>query len=102
MKHELKTLDILSTGKIIGILYAAMMLLFVPFALIFMVVGIIGGISGEEEMFGMAVMGAFFLFSPVIYGVMGFIMGVIGALVYNLVAKWFGGLVFETSRLEEK
>jgi hypothetical protein len=28
MKHELKTLDILSTGKIIGILYAAMMLLF--------------------------------------------------------------------------
>jgi hypothetical protein len=32
---------------------------------------------------------------PVIYGVMGFIGGVIGAAVYNLVARWIGGIELE-------
>lgn len=32
---------------------------------------------------------------PVIYGVMGFIGGVISALLYNLIARWTGGLEFE-------
>jgi hypothetical protein len=40
-------------------------------------------------MFGMG------LFMPVIYGVMGFIFGVIGAAIYNLVAGWIGGIEVE-------
>jgi hypothetical protein len=40
-------------------------------------------------MFGMAIL------MPVIYGVMGFIGGVIGAAVYNLVARWIGGIELE-------
>ena len=40
-------------------------------------------------MFGMGVL------MPVIYGVMGFILGVIGAAVYNLVARWIGGIELE-------
>jgi len=40
-------------------------------------------------MFGMG------LFMPVIYGVMGFIFGVIGAALYNLVANWIGGIEVE-------
>ena len=32
---------------------------------------------------------------PVIYAIMGFITGVIGAFVYNLVAKWIGGIEVE-------
>jgi hypothetical protein len=32
---------------------------------------------------------------PVIYGVMGFIGGVISAAVYNLVARWIGGIELE-------
>ena len=31
------------------------------------------------------------LFLPVMYGAFGFIGGVIGAAIYNLVAKWTGG-----------
>ena len=29
---------------------------------------------------------------PVMYGAFGFIFGVIGALIYNLVAGWTGGI----------
>jgi hypothetical protein len=40
-------------------------------------------------MFGMG------LFMPVIYGVMGFVFGVIGAAIYNLIARWIGGIEVE-------
>ena len=42
-----------------------------------------------ESCFGMGIL------MPVIYGVMGFIGGVIGAAVYNLVARWIGGIELE-------
>jgi hypothetical protein len=35
------------------------------------------------------------LFAPILYAVMGFIIGVIGAFIYNLVAKWVGGIEVE-------
>ena len=35
------------------------------------------------------------LFIPIVYGVMGFIAGAIGALIYNLMAKWVGGIQIE-------
>ena len=40
-------------------------------------------------MFGMGIL------MPVIHGVMGFIGSVIGAAVYNLVARWIGGIELE-------
>jgi len=30
--------------------------------------------------------------SPIFYGFMGFVGGAIGAFVYNLLAKWLGGI----------
>jgi hypothetical protein len=41
--------------------------------------------------------GVFLLLFPVIYGAVGFIGGVIAAALYNLVAKWTGGLEFEVT-----
>jgi hypothetical protein len=35
------------------------------------------------------------LVMPVMYAIMGFIMGVIGAWLYNLIAKWVGGVEVE-------
>lgn len=29
---------------------------------------------------------------PIFYGILGFIMGAIGAALYNLFAKWIGGI----------
>lgn len=35
------------------------------------------------------------IFLPIMYGVFGFIAGVIGAAIYNLVARYVGGLELE-------
>jgi hypothetical protein len=35
---------------------------------------------------------------PIIYAIMGFIMGVIGAWLYNLIAKWVGGVQIELEK----
>ncbi len=35
---------------------------------------------------------------PVIYGIIGFIMGAFIAFVYNLVAKWIGGLKIDLKK----
>ena len=33
--------------------------------------------------------------APIMYGLMGFVMGAIGALIYNLIAGWVGGIEME-------
>ncbi len=38
---------------------------------------------------------AFAVFMPFLYSFMGFIFGLLGAYIYNLVAKWVGGIEFE-------
>lgn len=39
------------------------------------------------------------IFMPIIYGIIGFVFGAVGAVVYNFVAKKFGGLEVEISSL---
>lgn len=58
--------------------------------------GLIGSLAGAGKspfagIFGMV----FAILMPVLYGVLGFIAGAIGALLYNLFAKWVGGFEVE-------
>jgi len=86
----------------LGVLYACMGLIFLP---IFMLAAAAGafaqhaqGAEASSTAPGVVVTGIIFgmgLFMPVIYGVMGFIFGVIGAAIYNLVARWIGGIEVE-------
>jgi Transmembrane domain of unknown function (DUF3566) len=32
---------------------------------------------------------------PVTYGILGFVMGTVGAALYNLIARWIGGIEIE-------
>lgn len=97
MKKRLKRLAPLQTGIVLAVLYALMSLIAVP---IFMIGGAAAAAaaqqSGADVPFGF-LFGIGALFLPVLYGVFGFIFGVIGAAIYNLVAKWTGGfeLTFE-------
>ena len=50
--------------------------------------------AGQRGVFAMMGVG-FALAAPVLYAAMGFIIGVIGAAIYNLVAKWIGGIEVE-------
>jgi len=92
MRKRIKRIAPLKTGIVLGVLYALLSLIAVPFLLI---AG--AGIAAAARQNGTAVPFAFIfgagaLFLPVLYGVMGFITGVIAAAVYNLVAKMTGGI----------
>jgi hypothetical protein len=41
------------------------------------------------------IMFGFGIFIPIIYGVMGFVFGIIMAAIYNLIAGWIGGIEVE-------
>ncbi|MCX6953093.1 MAG: hypothetical protein NTV51_13145, partial [Verrucomicrobia bacterium] len=80
-------------GKMAACLYGAMGLLFVPFFLL-MTLASAKMPAAQSGMF--AAMGVgFALCAPVLYAVMGFIGGVLSAAIYNLVAKWIGGIEVE-------
>ena len=72
---------------VLGILYGIAALIVAPFFLLAAFAGKEGAVRGVA----LAVM------FPVIYAVGGFVGGIIAAALYNLVAKWTGGLEFEVS-----
>ncbi len=86
----------------LGVLYACMGLIFIPF---FALAGVAGAFAqhahqtqsaaGPPAAIMAGMMLGFGIFMPVIYGVMGFIGGIIGAAIYNLTARWIGGIGVE-------
>ena len=89
MKKQLTRVAPLRAGIVLGVLYGFLGLLFTPFILLMAAFGCKTG--------AFAAVGGVFLaiLFPVLYAVMGFICGVISAALYNLIAKWTGGLEFE-------
>lgn len=83
MERELKRLGVVQTGKILAILYAFIGLIMIPFILL----GTLANSKGFITILPMIVM-------IILYPVMGFVGGIIMAALYNLVAKWVGGLRF--------
>ena len=85
----------MSLAKISGLAYAAMGLLFLPIMLIGPLIAALAPSDVQPEaptglLLGMGL--GFALFMPIIYGVMGFVVGLVGALIYNLIAGWAGGI----------
>jgi hypothetical protein len=90
MKKRLTHIAPLQLGITLGILYGVISLVIVPFFLLAAIFGSKGGIMGV----------GFAIIFPIIYAVGGFIAGVIMAFVYNLVAKWTGGVEFTTQEVQ--
>lgn len=90
----LKRIGVLSVGKILGGIYAAMGLLI---GALFAMLSIVGASFSEgDQMLPGAGMGiAAVIFIPLIYGVVGFIGGIIMAAFYNVFAGWMGGIELE-------
>jgi hypothetical protein len=94
MMKTLKRIEPLQLGKIAGAFYGLISLIFVPFILLF---AVIGGLAAHAQngpavpfTIGAGVMMA--LFMPVLYAGMGFIFGIIGACLYNFLASRLGGI----------
>jgi hypothetical protein len=91
--HIVKSVGVLSVAKIMGMIYGCLGLIFVPFFLLF---GLIGSLAGQQKTPFAGVIGIVLaLLMPVLYGVMGFIVGAIGGLLYNVFARWVGGFELE-------
>jgi hypothetical protein len=90
MKKQLTHISPLKAGIVLGVLYGPLGLVAVPFFLLPAVFG--SKSSGVSAAFGGVLIAVVF---PVLYAVAGFIGGIIASAVYNLVAKWTGGLEFE-------
>jgi len=95
--HIVKSVGVLSVAKIFGMIYGCMGLIFLPFFLIFAVIGsFAGSLTGQSNNPFAGILGIVFaIFMPLFYGAIGFIGGAIGALLYNLFAKWVGGFELE-------
>jgi len=89
----IRSVNVLSSAKMMGAIYGAMGLLVIPIVL---VAGFASLASGQRTgvMGGVALV-AFGVFAPFFYGGLGFVFGALGAWVYNLMAKWAGGIQIE-------
>jgi hypothetical protein len=89
----LKHVGVMSFAKIMGVVYGSLGLIFAP---LFLLIGLAGSLAGQNKTPFAGVFGVVFaICMPVLYGVMGFIFGAISAFVYNLAAKWVGGIEVE-------
>lgn len=98
MTKRLKKIEPVQLAKMLGVIYGLMSLVFVPFFLIFSVIASMVPHMGPGPgplpiMLGIGI--GFMIFAPLLYGFIGFITGLIGACVYNLVAQWIGGIEVE-------
>src|SRR3546814_4854005 len=88
----IKRIDVLSAGKISGIIAAAIGLIA---GLVFLVFGsMIAGLAGQQEGSGLIAMGGGIIgvvALPILYCIFGFIGGVIQAFIYNLAAGFVAG-----------
>lgn len=73
----------------LGVLYGLLGLIFVP---VLLLMAVFASRTGAPAAFGGVFLAILF---PVLYAVAGFVGGIIAAAIYNLVAKWTGGLEFE-------
>lgn len=88
--HTIKAVGVLSVAKILGMIEACIGLLLMP---IFLLMGLAGTLIGGERSPFTGMVGVIIAFMlPIVYGVIGFISGAIAAALYNLFAKWVGGI----------
>jgi hypothetical protein len=99
----IRRFNVFSVAKIQGFLgFVIGLLIGVVYGLIFMIFGAaISSLAPQADSQAMGGVGAIvigliiMIAVPVFYGILGFIGGAIGALVYNLAAGVVGGLKFE-------
>jgi hypothetical protein len=93
---RIKRIEPIQLGKMLGVIYGLLSLIFVPFVLLFAAASLVAGNArGEAAIFSVGFALVMIVVMPIMYAGMGFIGGVIGAFIYNLVAKWIGGIEVE-------
>jgi hypothetical protein len=76
----------LQLGIVLAVLYGALAVIFVPFILL----GTALSAHNNGAFHGLGA--AFAILIPIIYAILGFVGGVISAAIYNLIARFTGGI----------
>ena len=94
----IKRIGVLSVAKMLGAIYACIGLIGGAFFSCFALIGATAAFAeaGSEGLIGLLFgVGAIVIF-PIMYGVIGFIGGLIVGFIYNVVAGWMGGIEIYT------
>jgi hypothetical protein len=92
--YSLRSVGVISCAKMMGIIYGCLGLIFLPFFLLGGLGSLLLGRQSSQPLAGIAVLFLGVLLA-VVYGIMGFVMGAITAWIYNLIARWIGGIRLE-------
>ncbi len=98
----LRRIGVVSCAKMMTMLYALLGLVVGIFFSLFGLLGMAAGLAGGREGAPGAAIGAIFgigaiIFMPIVYGLLGFIGGLLMAWLYNFVARLAGGIELELS-----
>jgi len=94
MKKRLTRIAPLRAGIVLTVLYGILGLLLAP---IILFSGCVAVKTGTPQTMPMPAVVVLAVVLPFVYAAIGFLMGVIGAAIYNLIARWTGGLEFEVT-----
>ena len=90
MMKRIKKFGVYQTAKVTAIIY------FIVAAFFMIPLGLISSMFSDEMFPGMPFGGGvFFIFMPFFYGIFAFVITAIGCVVYNLIARWTGGIEVE-------
>jgi len=96
---RIKRIDPLQLGKMLAVIYGLLSLIFVPFFLMFAAATMFSSPAHNGIPTPVMISAGFglvmIIIMPIMYAVMGFIADVLGAFIYNVVAKWIGGIEME-------
>ena len=92
-KRTLKRVAPLSAGKVLALLYGVMGLIFIPFFLL--MTAMTSQLPPAQRGIFALVGTGFAVAMPLFYAAIGFVGGVVSAAIYNVAAKWVGGIEVE-------
>lgn len=91
MKKRLTRIGPLRAGIVLAVFYGIVALLIAP---VILIAGVLGATKGAPSVIaGVAIA----VVAPFLYAAIGFVAGVVSAALYNLIARFTGGLEFEVA-----
>lgn len=91
----LKRVGVVSLAKIMGCLYALIGLIVGAVFSLFSLVGVVAADTGGDRVAAMLFGAGAVIIFPLMYGILGFISGLLIAALYNVCASAVGGLEIE-------
>ncbi len=90
-----KRVGVISLGKILGCVYALIGLIVGAFVSVLSLAGAFAASTGGDRVAAMLFGGAAVIVFPLMYGLLGFLGGLLMAALYNVCASAVGGLEIE-------